>query len=205
LIDGGCNSGLAGDDCIILDTHAFGKVDIVGVGDNLIQNVPLCTAAGLIQTSAGPIIGIMHNYTALGKGGSTHSPLQMQDFGVLIDEKSKNQKWIDGEFGTQMVRVASGRTVFDIPLVLNGGLAYFKMMLPMQEQLDDPNIPRVTLTSDMPWDPSKYDDEEVDAQGYDIEHGETTLEPTIDPGYDAYFSELTLERCTWTLLGKHLG
>ena len=103
LIDGGCNGGLVGDDCIILETHAFGKVDIVGVGDNFIENVPLCTAAGLIQTSAGPIIGIMHNYAALGKGGSIHSPLQMQDFGLLIDEKAKTQKRIDGEYGTQMV------------------------------------------------------------------------------------------------------
>jgi hypothetical protein len=89
LIDGGCNGGLAGNDCIILDMHAFGKVDIVSVRDNFIENIPLCTAAGFIQTSAGPIIGIMHNYAALGKGRSIHSPLQMQDFGLLIDEKPK--------------------------------------------------------------------------------------------------------------------
>jgi hypothetical protein len=193
LIDGGCNGGLAGDDCIIIDKHVFGTVNIVGVGDNLIKDVPLCTAAGYIETSAGPIIGIMHNYAALGKGGSIHSPLQMQDFGILIDDKAKTQKRIDGEYGTQTVRVTSGGTNFDIPLVLNGGLPYFKMTAPTQEQLDDSNIPQVTLTSDMPWDPSKYDDKESqngDDTNYD---DETPVEPSIDPGYDIYFAEMTKE------------
>jgi hypothetical protein len=141
VIDEGCNGGLAGNNCIILETHAFGKVDIVGVGENFIENVSLCTAAGLMQTSAGPIIGIMHNYMALGKGGSIHSPLQMQDFGFLIDVKAKTQKCIDGEYSTQMVQVTSGRTVFNILLVLNGGLTYFIMTLPTQGQLDDLTIP----------------------------------------------------------------
>jgi hypothetical protein len=191
LIDGGCNGGLAGDDCIIIDTHVFGTVDIVGVGDNLIKDIPLCTAAGYIETSAGPIIGIMHNYAALGKGGSIHSPLQMQDFGLLIDDKAKTQKRIDGEYGTQTVRVTSAGTNFDIPLVLHGGLPYFKMTAPTQEQLNNPDIPRVTLTSDMPWDPSKYDDKDAE----DTNHVDGTLvEPTIDPEYDIYFAELTQER-----------
>jgi hypothetical protein len=139
-----------------LKTHR-GKVDILGVGDSLIKDVPLCTAAGLIETSGGPIIGIMHNYAAFGKGGSIHSPLQMQDIGVLIDDTAKTQKRIDGEFGTQMIRVTSGGSIFEIPLTLNGGLSYFKMTPPTQEQLADATIPQVTLTSKMPWNPSKYD------------------------------------------------
>jgi hypothetical protein len=56
LIGGGCNGGLAGEDVLITETHPFGKVNIIGVGDNLICNVPLCTAAGLIQTSEGPVM-----------------------------------------------------------------------------------------------------------------------------------------------------
>jgi hypothetical protein len=183
LVDGGCNGGLAGDDCIILETHSFGKVDIVGVGDNLIKDVALCTAAGLIETSEGPIIGIMHNYAALGKGGSIHSPLQMQDFGVLIDDKAKTQKRMDGEFGIQKVRIVSNGTVFDIPLVLNGGLPYFKMVPPTQEQLADETIPRVTLTSDMPWDPSKYDEELEPIQNEADDEG-TPYEAPINPDYD---------------------
>jgi hypothetical protein len=96
LVDGGCNGGLAGEDVLILDEHSFGKVDIIGVGENLIPGIPLCTAAGLIQTTSGPIIGIMHNYAALGKGGSIHSPVQMKDFGIVIDDTPRTQKRFDG-------------------------------------------------------------------------------------------------------------
>jgi hypothetical protein len=40
LIDGGCNGGLAGEYVLILEEHSFGKVDIVGVGNNLIKDIP---------------------------------------------------------------------------------------------------------------------------------------------------------------------
>jgi hypothetical protein len=94
LIDGGCNGGLAGADVLILDEHSFGKVDIIGVGNNLIKDVPLCTAAGLIETTKGPIIGIMHNYAALGTGGSIHSPVQLKDHGILVDDTPRTQiRW----------------------------------------------------------------------------------------------------------------
>jgi hypothetical protein len=83
LVDGGCNGGLTGADVLIMDEHSYGKVDIVGVADNLIKNIPLCTAAGLIQTNKGPNIGIMHNYAALKTGGSIHSPLQFKDHGIF--------------------------------------------------------------------------------------------------------------------------
>jgi hypothetical protein len=67
----------------------------------------------------------------------------------------------------------------------------------------------------MPWDPSKYDDEKVDGQGNDDEHEVATTKPTIDPGYDAYFSKLKLKHAysfgvdcydesSRTLLRKHL-
>jgi hypothetical protein len=108
LVDGGCNGGLAGEDVLILAEHSFGKVDIVGVGDNLIPAIPLCTAAGLIHTTTGLIIGIMHNYAALGKGGSIHSPVQMKDHGIIIDDTPRTQKRFDGEHGTQTVRIPSG-------------------------------------------------------------------------------------------------
>jgi hypothetical protein len=85
-----------------MSTHS-GKVDIVGVSNNLIPGILLCTAAGLIQTTSGPIIGIMHNYAALGKGGSIHLPVQMKDFGIIIDDMPRTQKRFDGEHSTQMV------------------------------------------------------------------------------------------------------
>jgi hypothetical protein len=162
LVDSGCNGGLAGEDVLILDCHSFGKVDIVGVGENLIPGIPLCTATGLIQTTSGPIIGIMHNYAALGKGGSIHSPVQMKDFGIIIDDTPRTQKRFDGEQGTQTVRIPTVNEgqFFDVDLHINSGLAYFHMQPPTREQLNDESIPHVMLTSDMEWDPAKYDDQQ---------------------------------------------
>jgi hypothetical protein len=145
-----------------LDEHSFGKVDIVGVGENLIPGILLCTAAGLIQTTSGPIISIMHNYAALGKGGSIHSPVQMKDFGIIIDNTPHTQKRFDREQGTQMVRIPTGNEgqFFDIDLKINSGPAYFNMQPPTHEQLNDESILHVTLTSDMEWDPAKYDNQQ---------------------------------------------
>ena len=107
LVDGGCNGGLAGADALILDEHSFGSVDIVGVGDNLIKDIPLCTAVALVETTTGPIMVFMHNYAALRTGTSIHSPTQMRDHGVLIDETPKTQKRFDGNFGTQTMSIPS--------------------------------------------------------------------------------------------------
>jgi hypothetical protein len=165
LVDGGCNGGLAGADVLIMDEHSFGKVDIVGVADNLIKNIPLCTAAGLIQTNDGPIIGIMHNYAALKTGGSIHSPLQFKDHGILVDDTPKSQRRFDGECGRQSVRIPSGdgSKLYDVALTIKGGLAYFAMRPPTDAELNDETIPHVHLTSDMPWNPSKYDDDVAEA------------------------------------------
>jgi hypothetical protein len=161
LVDSGCNGGVAGSDVLILEEHSFGEVDIVGVGDNIIRGVPLCTAAGLLQTTKGPVIAIMHQYAALKTGGSLHSPLQMRDHGVIIDDTPSTQCRFDGEYGGQMIQFPSmnRENSHDLPLSIWGGLAYFTMRPPTVEELNDEAIPHVHITSDIPWDPSKYDEE----------------------------------------------
>jgi hypothetical protein len=163
LIDGRCNGGLAGADVLVLEEHSFGKVDIIGVGNNLIKDIPLCTTAGLIETTKGPIIGIMHNYAALGTGGSIHSPVQLKDHGILVDNTPCTQRRFDGERGTQLVRIPTDEDdVFcDVELNIIGSLAYVQMQPPTPEQLNDESIPHAHLTSDMNWDHAKYDDKET--------------------------------------------
>jgi hypothetical protein len=152
---------VAGSDVLILEEHSFGEVDIVGVDDNIIRGVPLCTAAGLLQTTKGPVIAIMHQYAALKTGGSLHSPLQLRDHGVIIDDTPSTRHRFDGEYGGQMIQFPSmnGETSYDLPLTIRGGLAYFKMRPPTEEELNNEAIPHVHITSDLPWDPSKYDEE----------------------------------------------
>lgn len=161
LVDGGCNGVLAGADVLILDEHSFGTVDIVGVADNLIKDVPLCTAVAMVETVQGPILAFMHNYAALQTGTSIHSPTQMRDHGILIDDTPKTQKRFDGEFGTQsmVIPAMDGNSSFNVELTIAGGLPYFKQRPPTDAELNDITIPHVHLTSGMPWNPSKYDDD----------------------------------------------
>jgi hypothetical protein len=73
------------------------------------------------------------------------------------------QMRFDGERGTQMVRIPTNEddVYYDVELNIISGLAYFQMQPPTPEQLNDETIPHVHLTSNMAWDPAKYDDKET--------------------------------------------
>jgi hypothetical protein len=76
------------------------------------------------------------------------------------------------------------------------------MTTPSQEQLDDRAIPHVTFTSDMPWDPAKYDDLTLHVKDNDRNNEVVAVDPYIDPEYDqdlnnnqeAYFTELLQQK-----------
>jgi hypothetical protein len=59
LIDGGANGGLSGSDVVVLYDTLL-TADVTGIADNTLQQIPVCTVAGLIQTQHGPIIFIFH-------------------------------------------------------------------------------------------------------------------------------------------------
>jgi hypothetical protein len=180
LVDGGSNGGLAGADVTIVESYLIRNhgrnVDIVGVGGNIIKEVPLCTEYGLVQTHSGPIIAVMHNYAALKTGNMIHSALQLKDYGIEVDDTPKSQKRFGGEPGTQMIRITTYDKIFEIPLDLIGGLSHFKMSPVTMETFKDRNIPQVVLTSATRWDPSKYDNDSTNNDG----DPSTTEEQLID-------------------------
>ena len=67
LIDRGANQGLAHADMRVLQkTHR--KINIVGIDDHELTGLNAVTAAALLDTQKGSIIGIFHEYAHLGKG-----------------------------------------------------------------------------------------------------------------------------------------
>ena len=68
LIDGGANNGanggLAGADVRLVSTGST-KADVMGINDTTIADVPIGTVAGLIQTTEGPAIAVMHQYACI--------------------------------------------------------------------------------------------------------------------------------------------
>ena len=88
LIDRGANGGLAGADMRVIHTTPR-KINIVGIDDHELTGLNVVTAAALLDTQKGPIIGIFHEYAHLGKGKSIHASGQMEWFNWQVDDRSK--------------------------------------------------------------------------------------------------------------------
>ena len=87
LVDRGANGGLAGSDMrVIYKTHC--KINISGIDNHDVTGLDVVTAATLLNTSLGKVIGIFNEYAYLGKGSSIHSSGQLEWFKTLVDEKS---------------------------------------------------------------------------------------------------------------------
>ena len=72
LIDREANGGLAGADMRVIHTIPR-KTNIVGFDDHELTGLNVVTAAALLDTQKGPIIGVFHEYAHLGKGRSIHA------------------------------------------------------------------------------------------------------------------------------------
>ena len=108
LVDRGANGGLAGSDMrVIHNTHR--KINIQGIDNHEV------TAATLLNTSQGKVIGIFNEYAYLGKGSSIHSSGQLEWFKTNVDEKSVKVG------GTQLITTLDG---YSVPLLIKDGLAY---------------------------------------------------------------------------------
>ena len=88
LIDRGANGGLAGADMRVIHTTPR-KINIVGIDDHELTGLNVVTAATLLDTQKGPIIGVFHEYAHLGKGRSIHAAGQMEWFNFQVDDRSK--------------------------------------------------------------------------------------------------------------------
>ena len=145
LIDGGANGGMAGKDMRILET-TDATADVTGIAQNEILDLPISTCAAYIPTLTDPIIGIFHQYAALGKGRTIHSALQLRAFGIDVNDVPSRLG------GLQRLATPDGHV---IPLSINNGLLYLDMRCPTDQELE--NIPHVLFTSDMPWNPNIFD------------------------------------------------
>jgi hypothetical protein len=76
LIDGGANGGLAGADVRLISTGNM-LADVTGINNSIISDVPIGTVAGVIDTTDGPAIAVMHQYAYVGSGTTIHSVNQL--------------------------------------------------------------------------------------------------------------------------------
>ena len=173
LVDRGANGGLAGSDMrVIYKTHR--KINISGIDNHEVNGLDVVTAATLLNTSLGKVIGIFNEYAHLGKGSSIHSSGQLEWFKTHVDEKSIKVG------GTQLITTLEG---YSVPLLIKDGLAYATSLGRTTDQ-DMDTYPHVFFTSPDEWDPSVLDHDPPPLDGLDP--SQMLDQPFGDPMFDAY-------------------
>ena len=173
LVDRGANGGLAGSDMrVIYKTHR--KINISGIDNHEVTGLDVVTAATLLNTSLGKVIGIFNEYAYLGKGSSIHSSGQLEWFKTLVDEKSIKVG------GTQLITTLDG---YSVPLLIRDGLAYATSLgRPTDQDMD--TYPHVFFTSPDEWDPSVLDHDPPHLDG--LNPSQVSDQHFGDPMFDAY-------------------
>ena len=173
LVDHRANGGLAGSDMHVLHkTHR--KINIQGIDNHEVTGLDVVTAATLLNTSQGKVIGIFNEYAYLGKGSSIHSSGQLEWFKTNVDEKSVKVG------GTQLITTLDG---YSVPLLIKDGLAYATSLGRHTDQ-DMDTYPHVFFISPDEWDPSVLDHDPPHLDGLDP--SQVPDQPFGDPMFDAY-------------------
>ena len=157
---------------VIHKTHR--KINISGIDNHEVTGLDVVTAATLLNTSLGKIIGIFNEYAYLGKGSSIHSAGHLEWFKTNVDEKSIKVG------GTQLITTLDG---YSVPLLIKDGLAYATSLgRPTDQDMD--TYPHVFFTSPGEWDPSVLDHDPPHLDGLDPSQVPDQL--FGDPMFDAY-------------------
>ena len=173
LVDHGANGSLAGSDMrVIHKPHR--KINISGIENHEVTGLDAVTAATLLNTSLGKVIGIFNEYAHLGKGSSIHSSGQLEWFKTNVDEKSIKVG------GTQLITTLDG---YSVPLLIKAGLAYATSLGKPTDQDMDTYL-HVFFTSPDELDPSVLDHDPPHLDGL----GPSQVPDQVfgDPKFDAY-------------------
>lgn len=173
LVDRGANGGIAGEDVRII-AKTGRQVDIQGIDNHCINDIPIVTAGGVVNTQKGEVIAIMHQYAYVGKGKTIHSCGQLEAHKQTVHDKSIKVG------RKQHIETLDG---YIIPLNIRQGLPY--MTIRPFTDAEWEQLPQVILTADIDWNPSILDCEQEDnEEWFNAMEDLPTLTP--DPLFDEY-------------------
>ena len=173
LVDRGANGGVAGTDVCVIDV-GLNKVAIQGIDNHQLNDIPLGTVGGVVQTQLGPVIAVFHQYAIFGKGHSIFSPSQMEHYKLDVNDKS-----LAVTNGLQRIKTPEG---YVIPLEYTNGLPRMDIRPFTSKEWDD--LPHVIMTADQDWDPKVLDGSHDRDRWHDA-LSEMEERPTFDP-FDEY-------------------
>ena len=148
MVDHGANEGLAGPDMRGIH-RTYRKIKIQDIDNHEVADLDVVTAATLLNTPQGKVIGIFNEYAYLWKGSSIHSSGQLEWLQTNVDETSVKVG------GTQLINTLDG---YSVPLLIKDGLAY-ATPLGRLTNLDMDTYPHVFITSPDKWDHSQVLDQ----------------------------------------------
>src|SRR5688572_19663442 len=173
LVDRGANGGITGEDVRII-AKTGRQVDIQGIDNHCISDIPIVTAGGVVTTQKGEVIAIMHQYAYVGKGKTIHSCGQLEAHKQTVHDKSIKVG------GKQCIETLDG---YIIPLNIRQGLPF--MTIRPYTDAEWEQLPHVILTADTDWDPSILDCEQEDNEAW-FNAMEELPTLTRDPKFDEY-------------------
>jgi hypothetical protein len=145
-IDRGASGGVWGADGRVLTEDKFHKIEVTGVGGLKLPDLSTVTAVAKLKSTKGWVVGEFHNYAYTGTGKTIHSSMQMEAFGLHVNDKH----FMFG--GKLRIETPDG---YKFMLGMESGMATLPMFPVTNSDLR--KLPRVMMTSDGLWDPSKFD------------------------------------------------
>ena len=129
--------------------RTYRKIMIQDIDNHEVTGLDVVTAATLLNTPQGKVIGIFNEYAYLLKGSPIHSSGQLEWLQINVDETSVKVG------GTQLINTLDG---YSVPLPIKDDLAYATSLgRPTDQDMD--TYAHVLITSPDEWDPSQVPDQ----------------------------------------------
>jgi hypothetical protein len=123
-------------------------IDLCGLDDHTVRNLTIVKAGGVVKTSTGEVVVIMHHCADMTSDSRTIvSVPQLEAFGCIVDDKSRR---FSGH--TPSITTPCG---YVIPITFRQGLPYIRMRRFNDD--DWQTLPHIVLTSPHDWKPNVLD------------------------------------------------
>ena len=142
-VDRGANGGVTDTDMrLVSHDYPTRPVDIKGIDNHVIPRLKLGTHGAVANTLTEKVILVFHQYAYYAQERSIHSPLQLEDYNITVDDHPTSLG------GSQSLTTPDGLV---IPLNFANGLAHLHLRPYTDHEFNV--LPHVIMTRNTPWSP----------------------------------------------------
>ena len=146
LVDRGANGCIVGSDTSLVDrTDKY--IDLTGIADHTVRKLNITHNAAVVDTHLGKAIAHIYQGASMTDGQTILSPIQMEAHDCVVMDGNTDGK-------QPYIQTPDG---YRIPMCKRQGLPHVDMRPVLDAEWE--LLPHIHLTSDTPWDPSRYDHE----------------------------------------------